>query len=70
MSTKSNIKFYILFVYLIIAKLLLACEERLTSALVNVNYSKEITKCVNYRFPEIYITFKNVEKCVPTQMSA
>ena len=42
MRTKSSIKFYILFVYLIIAKLLLACGERLTSVLVTVNYSKEI----------------------------
>lgn len=74
MRTKSNIKFYILFVYLIITKLLLAFEERLTSALVTVNHSKEINGCVNYRFPEIYLTFKNVENlnenCVPTQMSA
>ena len=41
MGTKSSIKFDILCVYLIMAKLPLACEERWTSALVTVNYSKE-----------------------------
>lgn len=74
MTTKSDIKFYILFVYLVIVKFPLACEERLTSSLVIVNHSKEIIGCVNYRFPEIYLTFKNVENpnenCVLTQTSA
>lgn len=35
-------KFYIIFAYLLTAKLLLACEERMTSAPATVNYNKEI----------------------------
>lgn len=74
MRTKSHIKFYILFLYLIIVKLPLDYEERLTSALVTGSYGMEIIGCVNYRSPEIYLTFKNVENpngnCVPTQVSA
>lgn len=59
--------------YLIIAKLPLVCRKRQTLALVIVNYSKEIG-CVKHKFPEIYLTFKNVENPgengIPTQMSA
>lgn len=73
-GTKANIKFYILFVYLIIVKFPLPCEKRLTSALVTTNYSKEAIGYVNYRFPKIYLTFENIEKpdenCGPTQASA
>lgn len=61
MRIKFNIKFYILFVYLIIIKFFFVFEERLILVLVIVNYSKEINGCVNYRFFEIYLIFKNVE---------
>lgn len=71
--TKPSIKFYILYIWLIIAKLPLACRKRQTLALVIANYSKEIG-CVKHKFPEIYLTFKNVENPgengIPTQMSA